>query len=60
MSAGLTKAALTMALFIVVASALVTLMETPGTAEFVVSVLSLAVGLIFAGLAALIARRGTR
>ena len=41
------KSALSMALFIVIASAMLLLWQMPGTAEFVVTVLSLLVGLIF-------------
>lgn len=41
------KGALSMALFIVIASVMLLLWQTPGTAEFVVTVLSLGVGLIF-------------
>ena len=41
------KGALNLALFIVIASALLLFGQVPGTAEFVVTVLSLIVGLIF-------------
>lgn len=54
------KAALTIALFIVVASALVLIGQTPGTAEFVVSVMSLVVGLVFTGVVVIVARRGMK
>ena len=60
MSAGPAKAALAMALFIVIASTLTLLWQTPGTAEFVVSAMSLAVGLIFTGVVVLVARRGAK
>lgn len=60
MSEGMTRTALSLALFIVVASAAVLIGQVPGTTEFVVSVMSLVVGLIFAALVALIARRGMK
>lgn len=60
MSEGMTRTALSLALFIVIASAAVLIGQTPGTAEFVVSVMSLAVGLIFAALVVLVARRGMK
>ncbi|MCS6846921.1 MAG: hypothetical protein RMN52_04305 [Anaerolineae bacterium] len=56
----MTRTALSLALFIVIASAAVLIGQTPGTAEFVVSVMSLAVGLIFAALVVLVARRGMK
>lgn len=43
------RAALNIALFIVLASAALVWFQTPGTAEFVVTVMSLVVGLIFLG-----------
>jgi hypothetical protein len=54
------KAALTLALFIVIASAGVLVGQTPGTAEFVVSVMSLIVGLIFLGLVIFVIKRLSR
>jgi hypothetical protein len=36
------------------------LIQPPGTAEFVVTVLSLIVGLVFAGVAVLVVRRGVK
>jgi hypothetical protein len=54
------KAALSMALFIVIASGALLLIQPPGTAEFVVTVLSLIVGLVFAGVAVLVVRRGVK
>ncbi|MCL6509998.1 MAG: hypothetical protein K6U78_04870 [Anaerolineae bacterium] len=60
MSEGMTRTALSIALFLVIASAAVLVGQTPGTAAFVVSVMSLVVGLIFAGLVILIARRGVK
>lgn len=41
------KGALNLALFIVVGSGLLLFGQTPGTAEFVVTVLSLGVGVLF-------------
>jgi hypothetical protein len=41
------RAALAMALFLVLASSGLLIFQTPGTAEFVVTVLSLVVGLLF-------------
>ncbi len=60
MSEGMTRTALSLALFIVIASAAVLIGQAPGTAEFIVSVMSLAVGLIFTALVVLIARRGMK
>lgn len=60
MSDGMTRTALSLALFIVIASAVALIGQTPGTAGFVVSVMSLAVGLIFTALVALVARRGVK
>jgi drug/metabolite transporter (DMT)-like permease len=54
------KAALTLALFLVLASAGVLLIQTPGTAEFVISVLSLLVGLVFLGVVMLVIRKFSR
>jgi hypothetical protein len=58
--AGGLKAALTLALFIVLASAGVLLGQTPGTAEFVVSVMSLIVGLVFLALVIFVIKRLSR
>jgi hypothetical protein len=54
------KPALAAALFIIVASVWVLLGQTPGTAEFVVSVLSLGIGLVFLGLVIWVMRRFSR
>jgi hypothetical protein len=54
------KAALSIALFIVIASAALLLIQPPGTAEFVITVLSLAIGLVFTGVVMIMARRGTK
>jgi|HigsolmetaAR202D_1030399.scaffolds.fasta_scaffold00085_35 hypothetical protein len=56
MDAGL-RAALSMAVFIVMVSAGLIWVQTPGTAEFVISVFSLIIGLIFLGLVVLVIRR---
>lgn len=56
MDAGL-RAALSMAMFIVLVSAALIWIQTPGTAEFVISVFSLIIGLIFLGLVVLVIRR---
>lgn len=54
------KAALTSALFIVLASAGVLIGQEPGTAGFVVSVLSLIVGLLFLALVIFLIKRLSR
>jgi len=54
------KAGLSLGLFIVVASALMLPFEPPGSAEFVVTVLSLFVGLITVGVIALAIRKLSR
>lgn len=54
------KAALVMALFLVLGSAGVLLIQTPGTAEFVVSVMSLVVGLVFLGVVMFVIRKLSR
>lgn len=54
------KAALSLAFFIVVASLLVLTLQTPGTAEFVVSVLSLVIGLALLGLVVWVMKRFSR
>lgn len=54
------KAALSIAMFIVVGSGGLLLIQPPGSAEFVVTVMSLVVGLIFAAVAALVIRRGLK
>jgi hypothetical protein len=50
-------AALGFAMFLVIASALMLLVQEPGTAGFVLSALSLAVGLMFMGVVAWVMRR---
>lgn len=54
------RAALNMALFIVLTSAALIWFQTPGTAEFVVTVMSLVIGLIFLGVVILVIRRFTK
>lgn len=54
------KAALSIALFIVIGSAGLLLIQPPGTAEFVVTAMSLAIGLIFTGVVVLVVRRGMK
>ena len=54
------KAGLSLGLFIVVASVLLLPFEPPGSAEFVVTVLSLFVGLITVGVIALAIRKLSR
>lgn len=54
------RAALNMALFIVLTSAALVWFQTPGTAEFVVTVMSLVIGLIFLGVVILVIRRFTK
>lgn len=56
MDAGL-RAALTMAMFIVLVSAALIWIQTPGTAEYVITVMSLIIGLVFLGLVVLVIRR---
>jgi hypothetical protein len=51
------RAALGLALFLVIASMLVLVGQEPGTSGFVLSVLSLAVGLMFAGVVVFVMRR---
>ncbi len=54
------KGALNLALFIVVASALLLLWEIPGTAEFVVTVMSLLVGLVFLGIVVVLIKKTSK
>jgi len=54
------KAGLSLGLFIVVASALMLPFEPPGSAEFVVTVLSLFVGLVTIGVIAFAIRKLSR
>ena len=54
------KAGLSLGLFIVVASVLLLPFEPPGSAEFVVTVLSLCVGLVTIGVIALAIRKLSR
>lgn len=54
------KGALNLALFIVVGSGLLLLLEEPGTAEFVVTVLSLGVGVVFLLLVAWVIKRTSK
>ena len=54
------KAALQLALFVVIAAGLSLLCVRPDSAEFVVTVLSLVVGLMFLGAVAFIIRRYSR
>jgi hypothetical protein len=56
MDAGL-RAALSMAMFIVLVSAALIWIQTPGTAEYVITVMSLIIGLVFLGLVVLVIRR---
>lgn len=51
------KAGLGLGLFVVVASALVLPLQTPGSAEFVITILALAVGLLGTGAVALVIHR---
>lgn len=60
MNEGMGKTALSLALFIVIASALVLIGQTPNTAEFFVSAMSLVIGLIFTGVVVIVARRGAK
>lgn len=54
------KAGLTLALFIAVASALLLPLEAPGSAEFVVTVCALVIGLVSTGVIAFVIRRLAR
>jgi len=54
------KAGLSLGLFIVVASVLLLPLEPPGSAEFIVTVLSLFVGLVTIGVIALAIRKLSR
>ena len=54
------KGALNLALFIVVASVLLLLWELPGTAEFVVTVMSLTIGLVFLGIVILLIKKTSK
>ena len=54
------RAALQLALFVVIAAGLSLLCVRPGSAEFIVTVLSLVVGLMFLGAVAFFIRRFSR
>ncbi|MDI7277529.1 MAG: hypothetical protein QME94_16245 [Anaerolineae bacterium] len=60
MSGQAARAGLGLAFFVAVASALVLPLQVPGSAEFVVTVLALAVGLVSAGAIAFVIRRLAR
>lgn len=54
------RAALQLALFIIIAALLTLLFVQPGSAEFVVTVLSLGVGVLFLGVVMYMIRRSSR
>ncbi len=54
------KAGLTVALFVAIAAALILPLETPGSAEFVVTVLALGIGILATGVIAFMIRRSSR
>ncbi len=54
------KAGLTVALFVAIAAALILPLETPGSAEFVVTVLAWGIGLLATGVIAFVIRRSSR
>ncbi len=54
------KAGLTVALFVAVAAALILPLEAPGSAEFVVTLLALGIGLLATGVIAFVIRRSSR
>ncbi len=54
------KAGLTVALFVAIAAALILPLETPGSAEFVVTVLALGIGILATGVIAFVIRRSSR
>ncbi len=54
------KAGLTIALFVAIAAALILPLETPGSAEFVVTVLALGIGILATGVIAFVIRRSSR
>ena len=54
------KAGLTVALFVAVAAALILPLETPGSAEFVVTLLALGIGILATGVIAFVIRRSSR
>ncbi len=54
------KAGLTVALFIAIAAALILPLETPGSAEFVVTLLALGIGILATGVIAFVIRRSSR
>ena len=54
------KAGLTLGLFIIIAAALILPLEAPGSAEFVVTVLSLLIGLVATGVIAFAIRKMSR
>jgi len=53
------KAGLTVALFVAVAAALILPLETPGSAEFVVTLLALGIGILATGVIAFVIRRSS-
>ena len=60
MNPGAARAALQLALFIVIAAFLSLLCVQPGSAEYVITVVSLGVGLVFLALVVLMIRRSSR
>ncbi len=54
------KAGLTVALFVAIAAARILPLETPGSAEFVVTVLALGIGILATGVIAFVIRRSSR
>lgn len=54
------ESALQMALFVLITSAVLLLFQTPGTAEFVVTALSLGVGIVFVGVVVFVVKRLSR
>ncbi len=54
------KAGLTVALFVAIAAALILPLETPGSAEFVVTLLALGIGILATGVIAFVIRRSSR
>jgi preprotein translocase subunit Sss1 len=54
------KSALQMAVFVLLTSAALLFFQTPGTAEFVVTVLSLGVGIVFVGVVVFVMKRLSR
>jgi preprotein translocase subunit Sss1 len=54
------KAGLGLALFVVILSVMILPLQTPGSAEFVVTMLSLLIGLVATGVIAFVIRRMSR